>query len=255
MKTIISSLFSLITTLSYSQISLEHTFSSNASTAFLSAGNRLWTHQNNVLTIYNPDYSVFRAISTPIQSGSLGSAVVLVTDRLVNSDDAIEYVLLNVLGANDYLSKLYSETGQELQNFGNSLSVYVAKVNNEYKILTTTYNTSVNPVVTFTKVYSVPGEYPQFISVENSVDNYSGYSIAYPNPSQFNAQIDYQLPQGHNSARLVLTNISGQTVKTWDVNGFNGKILINTTEFPAGIYTYSIVVNNAISSSGKLVFQ
>jgi hypothetical protein len=255
MKRTFTIIFLLSTLFSFGQISLEHSFSTNASLAYLTGGNKIYTNQNNVITIYNSDYSVFRTISTPTQSGSLNSTVLLVTNKLFNNDDNIEYVVINNLANNISMTYLYSESGQVLYDFGNTFSLGAYKVGNEYKIISFGLESTSPTFISSSKVYSVPGEYPLFIAKNHLDNDFSGSSLAYPNPSQFNAQIDYQLPQGHNSARLVLTNMAGQTVKTWDVNGFNGKVLINTTEFPAGIYTYSIVVNNAISSSGKLVFQ
>jgi hypothetical protein len=251
MKTILISLSVLFSSLAFGQISLEHTFSTNANLAYLSNGNRLWTFVGNQLTIYNNDYSVYRNISVPSEPGSTFTNVLLVSDKLIDSDNEIEYVTLNSMGGQEFRSFIYDENGQQLQNLGNTISAYTVKVGAIYKLLTVSYNTTTNPATTFSKVYSVNGEYPLFTESEKD----KGYSNAYPNPAQFNMQIDYVLPQGENAAQIILMNQAGQIVRTWNVNGYNGKLLINSSEFSSGLYHYSIQTNGSVSSSGSLIFQ
>lgn len=80
---------------------------------------------------------------------------------------------------------------------------------------------------------------------------------AYPNPCTSQVQIQYDLAKYSNfrNANIVITNLVGKKLKTTALRGINGKETIDVSMLPAGIYFYSIEVNDRIISSKKLIIK
>jgi hypothetical protein len=72
-----------------------------------------------------------------------------------------------------------------------------------------------------------------------------------PNPVQGSTRIAYTLPNGTTSARLLLTDNAGKTIKSMQLTA-SGVIQINTATLSSGIYTYSLVVDGRITDSKKM---
>jgi len=65
----------------------------------------------------------------------------------------------------------------------------------------------------------------------------------YPNPFNGQTQIDYELMPTCNNAKIVLSNQIGQVVKTINLYGVKGTINLEKGYLQAGMYYYSLVVN------------
>lgn len=77
---------------------------------------------------------------------------------------------------------------------------------------------------------------------------------ASPNPSRGNTIIRYGVPDGSTSARLALTNASGQVLKEFSLsNRRAGQVTLNTAALAAGVYTYTLWVNGQQADSKQLV--
>ena len=75
-----------------------------------------------------------------------------------------------------------------------------------------------------------------------------------PNPARGTTTIRYSLPDGTTSAKLTLTNSKGQTLKEINLGSKGaGYLNLNTTAFPAGLYTYTLWVDGRETSSKQLV--
>jgi hypothetical protein len=72
-----------------------------------------------------------------------------------------------------------------------------------------------------------------------------------PNPVQGSTRIAYTLPNGTTSARLLLTDNAGKTIKSMQLTA-SGVIHINTATLSSGIYTYSLIVDGRITDSKKM---
>lgn len=95
-----------------------------------------------------------------------------------------------------------------------------------------------------------PASVQQFISENSSLSN------ARPNPASNFTQIPYQIPSSINgNAQIVVKNLLGASVFTENVKPGNGKIYVNTSDFDAGIYFYSLVINNETYFTKKLVIK
>ena len=78
---------------------------------------------------------------------------------------------------------------------------------------------------------------------------------AYPNPASENVTVEYAVSASVNKAHLVIKNMLGATLytKTLDVNA--NKVKVDVSEYPAGIYFYSIETDGRPMMTKKLLVK
>jgi hypothetical protein len=83
-----------------------------------------------------------------------------------------------------------------------------------------------------------------------------GYSMteAYPNPANNIASIDYDF-NGHKNCSIVIYNLLGSVVEKMDVSGKAGTAKFNTSLYNEGIYFYSLLINNEVISTHKMIIR
>jgi len=81
------------------------------------------------------------------------------------------------------------------------------------------------------------------------------FSAAYPNPATNQVSFNYSLPVGISEASIIIRDILGNTVKKSLITDQEGKIVMNTKDLTNGMYFYSVVVNEKMISSRKLVIS
>jgi hypothetical protein len=76
-----------------------------------------------------------------------------------------------------------------------------------------------------------------------------------PNPFHENTTIKYYLPNGMRTASIVITDLSGVQLKTFDLGGTKGfgQVLISGGAFAAGTYIYTLTVNGKVVDSKRMV--
>lgn len=79
------------------------------------------------------------------------------------------------------------------------------------------------------------------------------FSDAYPNPSSQVANVNYELPSGVNNAQIAVYNLLGTKVQEINLNDKQGTAVIPVNELGNGIYFYSIVANNEVVATKKLI--
>lgn len=84
-------------------------------------------------------------------------------------------------------------------------------------------------------------------------DNNLSISPAFPNPSNKYTFISYQLSEKDNNAKVILSDMVGNEVKSLIVAGKEGKVRMDTYDMPDGIYFYSFILNNTVYYTKKLV--
>ena len=80
------------------------------------------------------------------------------------------------------------------------------------------------------------------------------FSPAYPNPASTSATLDYMIPDGA-SGKLMLRNLAGNLVREVNLEKSAGKIVINTFDLKDGLYFYSVLLNNRIELTRKLMVR
>jgi hypothetical protein len=96
----------------------------------------------------------------------------------------------------------------------------------------------------------------KFIAASVGIDEsvvYSDISPAFPNPSDKASFINYRLSENDNHAKVIVSDMVGNEVKTISLEGKEGKVRIDTYNMPEGIYFYSFILNNKAYYTKKLV--
>lgn len=76
----------------------------------------------------------------------------------------------------------------------------------------------------------------------------------HPNPYKGNTIIGFYLPDDSENARIEIYNVDGKLLITLPLlQSGEGKVQFNTDQFPEGIYVYSLVVNNKLVESKRMI--
>src|SRR4051812_35425431 len=76
----------------------------------------------------------------------------------------------------------------------------------------------------------------------------------YPNPNSGNTLIRYHLPESTMNAKIVITNIKGQVIRSIDLNSRGvGQITLNASTLAAGSYNYSLWVGGKEVDTKRMV--
>lgn len=79
-------------------------------------------------------------------------------------------------------------------------------------------------------------------------------TAAYPNPASSSTEIDYNIPAGSNG-KILLRNLLGSVVREVILEKQEGKAMISTNELKDGLYFYSVLLDNKIIVTKKLVIR
>ena len=75
-----------------------------------------------------------------------------------------------------------------------------------------------------------------------------------PNPFNKTTTINYTLPQHYSSAKIIITDNAGKTLKETNISGTGKGILqVDISSFASGIYQYSLLVNGKLIDTKQMV--
>ena len=80
-------------------------------------------------------------------------------------------------------------------------------------------------------------------------------SEVYPNPASNSVSLDYQLTPQVNDAQVKVYNVLGSVVREAELSRGTGKMRLDVSDLNNGIYFYSILVNNDVYQTKKLIIQ
>lgn len=78
---------------------------------------------------------------------------------------------------------------------------------------------------------------------------------AYPNPASDNVMVEYAYSGSSNTIQLVVKNMLGATLYTRELDANGNKVKMNVSEYPAGIYFYSIEADGRPLVTKKLLVK
>jgi hypothetical protein len=92
---------------------------------------------------------------------------------------------------------------------------------------------------------------------DNGADLTKGieFSNPFPNPANQQTRINFQLPSENAEARVMLRNLLGSVVKDFKVRGNETRLSINTADLNSGLYFYSVMFENRILFTKKLIVK
>lgn len=77
-----------------------------------------------------------------------------------------------------------------------------------------------------------------------------------PNPYQSETKIDYFIPEHSSSAKVNFYDLSGKLLKEVTLNDRgNGRLNLRTLNLPSGTYTYSLIVDQKVFDSKKMIVE
>jgi hypothetical protein len=93
------------------------------------------------------------------------------------------------------------------------------------------------------------------VGISNVSENKVIFSNAYPNPANSYTVFNYNLPLSSTNPKIVIRDLLGSVVGESMLSGNRGNAVISTSELKSGIYFYSLMVNDRIFTTRKLVVQ
>ena len=241
------------------QITLEHTFTTKGGRVSLagsqvyaynfSTGDVRYSHfdtETGKVTLYKDDYSVYKTVTIPSTPDFIFNSISYVSDKLFDTDDAIEFLITfykydNELKRTNYSYKVYNENGAMIKDFGEALGFDFFIVNGKYKLLKSSRYPDANDNY-ITEVYSLPGVPLDNISVSKA--GVMEMQYAYPNPSNTTITLPYSLAPGQSSV-MSIYDAGGQLIDTKLIDSNFDKIQLNVNSYRSGIYLYEY---NGVSS-------
>ena len=75
-----------------------------------------------------------------------------------------------------------------------------------------------------------------------------------PNPFSANTEIRFEIPENSTTAKLLIHDMQGGEIKSYTITAKGaGAIMVQGHELPAGMYLYTLLVNNAIIDTKKMI--
>lgn len=95
----------------------------------------------------------------------------------------------------------------------------------------------------------------QFTAIDENIAKSISLSNVYPNPTHNTINIDYNFDVNIDGASVKIVNLLGSVVKETEMDQNANKLSMDVSDLTTGIYFYSIVVNNEIFKTKKLVIR
>lgn len=238
---------------SYSQLTLEHSYSSGIQKLDMSDvlgintanGLKYYTFNRttNIVEIYSQSHVLETSFTIPLDAGHFLSEIIFITDKLFNSDNQIEFLYKSYKIGDSNNRKLYlcNDSGVLLQNFPGKYYAGVVKDNsNNYKLIIT--GSEQNPATNAYDydVYGLTGT----LSAEQQ-DILTKKAFVFPNPSNNVINISNISSTG-KAATLQIFSVDGK--KILEENHSEEEIKIDVTGFQNGVYIYKLG-----NKSGKFI--
>ncbi len=128
---------------------------------------------------------------------------------------------------------------------GNCCGVYVVR----YDVFDVNNATDMASV---TITYNVSGDACSAVSIkEQSIS--ATMDAMTPNPAAESTSMNYNIQSDFNKASIKLFAITGSLLKEIPLKENKGKVVLDVTEIPAGVYFYSLLVNEKVIHTNKLL--
>lgn len=244
----------------YGQIRLEYTYDySGTYTSLRYSGDKIFIMDvpASQCRIYNIDHSLWKTIQLAVPTNNYLYDIKYVSEGLFTDDNrlALAYIYYSYNTAtqvSSYNAKVITETGEELLSIPGCLYLYVYDMNDDgHKLLAYSYNFNVWPETVKTLVYSLPGGWATKAGFPDK--HHVSLAGAYPNPAKDYTIIPYEFPAGMAEGKIVLSDMRGNIIKTYHVDKHFDHLRIETSDLPAGVYTYTFITGEQLAGSGRVV--
>jgi hypothetical protein len=228
---------------SYSQATLEHTYTTDIQKSSMidvvgfNTSNGLikyytFNRSTNTVEIYSQSHVLETSFTIPLDAGHFLSEFIFVTDKLFNSDSQIEFLYKSYKN-NDQKIYLCNDTGVLIQSFPGKYYAGIVKDNsNNYKMIVS--GSQENPVTNSYDydVYGLTGT----LSIEQQ-DILKKKAFVFPNPSNNIINISNTNNTGKAST-LQIFSANGN--KILEENHTEEEIKIDVSTYQNGVYIYKL---------------
>ncbi|PXY44294.1 T9SS type A sorting domain-containing protein [Flavobacterium hydrophilum] len=193
--------------------------------------------ENNVLKIYTDSHTVFATINLPVDAGYSVNNLYLFSDKLFNSDNLIEFLLVTSSNSSGtYKMRLLNQNGTVLQELGDKNEALIVKtVSNNYKLITEKGYSVSNSYFTAKDVYALTGTLGT-----NQANMLSKKSIAYPNPVKDILNVTNPSNKTENTD-IKIYSTTGKLVLEKNIsNEKEDFIKLDVSALQSGVYVYRI---------------
>jgi hypothetical protein len=257
-KIITALLFFIYAINAKSQITLEHSYPTGTSSASLQVVNlsvsgykyALIDYTGQQVKLYNLNHSLWKTINTTTPNGYTILGIYNISETLFNLDNSVEltYSYYQTSPSVIYEVKVINESGSVILTIPNSNYAYAISTGaNGTKLLATIVNSPNNAQ----NVYSLPGDLVT-AQVENE-ERSSLLGFGYPNPTQNQITIPYNLPQGCKIADLIIYDITGNEIQKYRVDKTFNNLLIDASTLSKGQYIYRIFSDNNLTEAKTFI--
>lgn len=242
------------------QIFSEAIYNSNPQLEHFNHMTSKWMVVNgNNIYLYNLNHSLYTQIVVPPQPYIFG--VQYVTDDLFDTDSTNLEYMINAAGTGfGKFVKIYKANGT-LLFVRDSAALYAEP------IVVTDSGTKLRLQImnspSYFQLYSLPGTLPCPMICGGSTvpgeiptmiqENYKDFSNPYPNPSNQQTHIPYQLPVGETTGEIIFYDLTGSEVKRYKVDKTFSELILTASDLAAGSYYYQLQTPYSKSEGKKLV--
>ena len=273
MKKLTFILFAVLITLNTkAQITLEQSYPDNQGLSIIkleNSGHRYLQYDlaNQIVKIYNLNHSIFKTITLPsLLPTNQKTSIAYVSENLFNSDNLVEILCYkegwspqspttdgSVIVIDENGGTVFSQDSMVIVEqrsttyYGyDDKSSFVYNTTNGTKMILYSYKTSDKGF----KVFSLPGTL--IASVKQFPSTINESNLVYPNPSNSNITISYELAKS-STGILTIYDLNGNEVENLKIDKTFKNVFIDVSKFQNGIYLYTIKNENELISNGKFL--
>ncbi len=246
-----------------SQIQLEKTYSHSGTYSHLAVSGDKFFVMDVALAqcrVFDVNHNPWKTINLSVPANNYLYDLKFLSENLFTTDNSlcIAYIYYSYNETGQYYSynaKIIKENGTLLREIPGCQYMYIdVLANGSVKLITYSYDYSVYPSTIQTGVFSLPGT---FVSTEKNpyIETKAKLGSAIPNPAREQVSLPYHLPNNCKNARLLLHDMNGMRLGSWNVTDQNGQVNLQVASYPRGTYFYRIEADDYQSATGKLVLQ
>ena len=213
---------------------------------------------NDQIKIYNTNHSIFRTLNVTVSVGGYPYIFVkLLSDKLFNTDNLIEYMIeyRNPVSPFNRISVFCNENNAVLLQTSGLSNFEVINIGGNYKLKK--YSTVFGAQDT-TRIFNLPGSLPcdacggpTSIVKNNPTPN--TMPSPYPNPTSTKITIPYTLTNNDTKGKINIYDINGKIIKEYNVDSTFDNFILDTQEFSAGTYYYNLITGSGVSEAKKII--
>jgi len=247
----------------FGQINLDQTYSYSGTFTTLSiSGDKFFVMDVGLsqCRIYNTNFSLWKTINLTVPATNYLYDIAYISENLFTTDNALclIYSYYNYDATNlyyTYTTKIIKENGTVLLSLPGCQYNYVTTLTDgSTKLVTYSYDYSVNPYTIATSVYDLPGNLYVSLPEKTEISTTSQLK-AFPNPASNRLTLLFDLPLNVTDATLTITDLQGRLIHSYPVQPNTNRLDVQVAQLPDGVYFYVIQSSNYQSKPAKIIIQ